>query len=78
MRNRKKPNHDAFHGFPLVPEALVAELRKVFPSRPVLPASSPTDIYYEAGVQKVIEYLADIAFKQKEQSDVFRPEDPEG
>jgi|DEB19_MinimDraft_3_1074340.scaffolds.fasta_scaffold11363_3 hypothetical protein len=78
MRNRKKPNHDAFHGFPLVPEALVAELRKVFPSRPVLPASSPTDIYYEAGVQKVIDYLADIVSKQKEQADVFRPEDPEG
>lgn len=78
MRNRKKPNHDAFHGFPLVPDNLIAELRKVFPARPILPSSVPTDIYFEAGMQKVIDYLADVASKQKEQDDVFRTEDSEG
>lgn len=70
MRKLKEPNHDAFERFPLLSDELITELRKVFPVKEIHPLSNPTEIYYNAGVQKVIDFLIDVSAKQKEQRNV--------
>jgi hypothetical protein len=72
--NPNNPSYDVALRFTQVPEALLADLRLVFPVRPITPASNPQDIYYQAGVQAVLTLLADVLRRQKETTDVFRHE----
>jgi len=76
MRNPKRPSNDAHHPFPIIPEGLLVELRKVFPVRPITPLFNPLEIYYEAGIEKVLSFLKEVSDRQKETDHVFRSEDP--
>ena len=69
--NPNNPSYDVASRFTQVPEALLADLRRVFPVRPITPASNPQDIYYQAGVQAVLTLLADVLQRQKETTNVL-------
>lgn len=66
----KKPNDDVADRFPIIPQEMLDALQKIFPVRPVHPFSNPTEIYYEAGVQKVVTFFIETASKQKEHRNV--------
>jgi hypothetical protein len=59
-------HQDISEKFATVPAAVIADLRKVFPVTPITPGVPMDQIYYQAGIQHVINFLANIHTKQQE------------
>jgi hypothetical protein len=57
---------DISGNFATVPAAVIADLRKVFPVNPITPGLPMDQIYYQAGIQHVINFLANVHVKQQE------------